>query len=184
RAWEPDQLLDVVRDERRRAYGDVDRDAVRAEQLLAAHELARVDSRDPSRRAEQRERDLARDHVDRVAVRERDDDVGVAAARALDHVGVRRVADDGAHVEPVLELAQHVGILVDDRDLVGFFARKAERGGAADLPGAEDEYLHATTASRSLRRGAPPRWLASCQRLGSATEHPSRDTPRRHPWGS
>src|SRR6185369_9796395 len=108
------------------------------------HELARADSRDPSRRAEQRERDLARDHVDRVAVRERDDDVGVAAARALDHVGVRGVADDGAHVEPILELAQHVGILVDDRDFVGFLAREAEGCGAADLAGTEDEYLHGT----------------------------------------
>ena len=79
RAGVADQALDVIGHERLGADRDVDRDAVRPEQLLAARELARADARDASRRAEQRERDLAGDHVDLVAVRERDDDVGVAA---------------------------------------------------------------------------------------------------------
>jgi len=58
-----------------------------------------------------------------------------AASGALEHVRIRRVADHGAHVEPVLELAQHVGVAIDDRDLVRLLSREAYRGGAADLAG-------------------------------------------------
>ena len=101
-----------------------------------AIERAGANARDSRRRAEQRQRDLAREHVDLVAARERDQHVGVARAGALEDVGMRGVADDGAHVEPVLQLAQHVGVAVDDRDFVGLFAGQAESGRAADLPGA------------------------------------------------
>jgi hypothetical protein len=61
---------------------------------------------------------------------------------------LRSVAHDGTHVEPVLELAQHVGVTVDDRNFVGLFAGEAESGGAADLPCTQDENFHV----RSLRK--------------------------------
>src|SRR5690606_38151581 len=54
------------------------------------------------------------------------------------------VADDGADVEPVLQLAQHVGIAVHDRDLVRFFAGEAIGDRGTDLPGAENQYVHAS----------------------------------------
>ena len=136
RAGEPDQLRDVVGDERRRADRDVDGYAAGAEQRLVGDQRTGANARDSRRRAEQRQRDLAGEHVDLVAARERDQHVGVARAGPLEHVGMRGVADDRAHVEPVLQLAQHVGVAVDDRDLVGLLAGQAESGRAADLPGA------------------------------------------------
>ncbi len=56
--------------------------------------------------------------------------------------GYDALPDDRAHVEPVLQLAQHVGVLVDDRDFVGLFAREAERSRAADLSSPENQDLH------------------------------------------
>ena len=134
RARETDQLRDVVRDERRRADRDVDGNAAGAEQRFVGDQCPGADARDTRRRAKQRQRDLAGEHVDLVAARQRDQHVGVARAGALEDVGVRGVADDGAHVEPVLQLAQHVGVAVDDRDFVGLLAGQAEGGRATDLP--------------------------------------------------
>ena len=135
-AGEADQLCDVVRDERRGADRDVDGNAAGAEQRLVGDEGTGANARDSRGRAEQRQRDLASEHVDLVAARERDQHVGVARPGPLEDVGMRSVTDDRAHVEPVLQLAQHVGVAIDDRDFVGLFAGQAESGRATDLSGA------------------------------------------------
>ena len=88
------------------------------------------------------QRHLAGHHVDLIADGERDQDVGLGDARGLEHRGLRGVADHGAHVEPVLQIAQHVLVDVDDRDVVGLLAREVVRRGAPDLSGAQDEDFH------------------------------------------
>src|SRR5688572_31216606 len=133
---EANQLGDVVGHERGGADGDVDGYATWAEQRLVGDQRAGADARYSRRSLEQRQRDLAREHVDLVAARERDEHVGIARAGSLEHVGVRGVADDGADVEAVLQLAEHVGVAVDDRDFVSLLARQAYSGRAAHLPGA------------------------------------------------
>ena len=176
RAGEADQLRDVVGDERGGADRDVDGDAARAEQGLVGDQRARADARDARRRAEQRQRDLAREHVDLVAARQRDQHVGVARAGALENVGIRGVADDGAHVEPVLQLAQDVGVAVDDRDFVGLLAREADRRRAADLAGAEDQDLH--RADSAIQRRVAAR-ATSRVGFGLARRRALRETRRK-----
>ena len=62
------------------------------------------------------------------------------AASSTDGIG--GVAGDGADVEAILQIAQHLFIGVDDRDFVGFFARQVVCRGAPDLAGAEYHDLH------------------------------------------
>ncbi len=85
---------------------------------------------------------LARDHVGLVCVGQGDNDIGVIRTGAIEHLGIGGMPDDGANVEPVLQLAQHVGPHVDDRDFVGFFARQMISRGRTDLACAENENFH------------------------------------------
>ena len=101
-----------------------------------------ADARDLRARAIQRVRHLAGHHVDFVARRQRHHDVGRRAARGFEHGWIGGVAGDRADVEPILQIAQHFFIGVDDRDLVGFFARQVVCRGAPDLAGAEYHDLH------------------------------------------
>ena len=68
--------------------------------------------------------------------------LGLGGAGRLEHGGECGVAGHGAHVETVLQVAQHVLVGIDDRDFVGLLARQVMGGGAADLAGAEDENFH------------------------------------------
>ncbi len=79
---------------------------------------------------------MAGQHVDLVAVGERDENVGAGDAGGFEDSGARRIADHGANVEPVLQIAQHVVIRIDDGDVVRFLARKVVCRGTPDLPGA------------------------------------------------
>ena len=89
--------------------------------------------------------DLARDHVDFVAVGERDEHVGVARAGGFEHAGLRGVADDGADVDAVLQVAQQLVVDVDDGDFVRLLAGEVIGRRAADLAGAENDDLHCET---------------------------------------
>ena len=91
---------------------------------------------------EQRAHHLTRHHVHFVAVRQCDQDVGVARTGCFEDAGIRRAAGDGANVDAVLQIAQQLIVHVDDRDFVGLFARQMMRGGASYLPGAEDDDSH------------------------------------------
>ena len=53
------------------------------------------------------------------------EDVGLGGAGGLEHRRVGGVAGHGAHVEPVLQVAQHVLVDVDHGDFVGLLARRA-----------------------------------------------------------
>ena len=151
-----DEALDVLGHQLLGADEHVDRQAVGAEQLGAAGVLGGADAGDLGGRAEQRERHLAGHHVDFVAGGERDDDVRFGSAGRLEHRRVGGVAGDGAHVEPVLQVAQHLLVDVHHRDFVGLLAREVLGGGAADLAGAEDEDLHGAPARAAAPHG--DRW--------------------------
>ena len=86
----------------------------------------------------ERIRDLTGDHVGLVRVGQRNDDVGVVRAGALQNLRVRGVADDRANVEAILEFPQHVGTHVDDGDLVRFLTGQVICRGGPDLAGAEN----------------------------------------------
>jgi hypothetical protein len=48
------------------------------------------------------------------------------------------MADDGSHVEAILQVTQHVGIAIDDRDFVRLFAGEAVGCRCANLTCAEN----------------------------------------------
>jgi hypothetical protein len=93
-------------------------------------------------RAIKRVRHFAGHHVDLVAGGQGHHDVGGGAARRFEHRRIGCVACDRADVEAILQIAQHLFIGVDDRDLVGFFARQVVCRRAPDLAGAEYHDLH------------------------------------------
>jgi len=64
------------------------------------------------------------------------------AAGGFEHGGVGGIAGDGADVEAVLKVAQHLFIGVDHRDLIGFLAGQVVSRRPPYLPGAKDHDLH------------------------------------------
>ena len=84
---------------------------------------------------------LAGDHVGLVAVGHRDEHVGIFGAGPLQYIGTRAVAGDGADVEAVLEVAQHIGVGIDHGDVVGLAGQVLGQR-AADLSGTEYDDLH------------------------------------------
>src|SRR6185312_11493423 len=115
-------------------------------QLRTAGVLRRADAGDLRGRAVERERDLARHHVDFVAVGERDDDVRFLSSGRRENRRVGGVSSDGAYVEPVLQVPQDVLVDVDDGDFVRFLARQVEGRGPADLPCTQDQDSHIGSA--------------------------------------
>ncbi len=92
--------------------------------------------------------DLAGDHVELIAVGQRNDHVGIAGARPFQHVGVGSMADNGAHIEPVLQLAQRSRVDIDDRDLIGLFTGKLVGDVGAYLSGSENQNIHELVESK------------------------------------
>jgi len=117
-----DKALDVLGHELLGTDEHVHREAIDAEESRAARVLGRADARDLGGSTEQREGHFAGHQVHLVAGSERDDDLGLGSARRLEHRRMGGVAGNGAHVEPVLHVAQAVLVAVHHRHLVRFFA--------------------------------------------------------------
>src|SRR5262249_5139363 len=58
------------------------------------------------------------------------------------HTGVGGIAGDGADIEAVLQVAQHLLVLVHDGHLVRLFAREVIGRGTPDLTGPQNDDLH------------------------------------------
>jgi hypothetical protein len=142
-----------------RADPHIDRQRFGAEKLWMFRVFARADARDLGGRAIQREGHFAGHHVHFIAAGQRDEDVRIGNAGRFEHRRKRGVADDGADVEAVLQIAQDLLVGIDDGDLVGFFASELVGRSAPDLSGAEDHDFHGGakgTAEPGLRIGAAP----------------------------
>jgi len=72
-------------------------------------------------RAIQRVSDAAGHHVHFVRAGQRYQDVGFGNACGFQHRRMRGTAGNRAHIEAVLQIAQHVLVGVDDGDVVGRF---------------------------------------------------------------
>ena len=140
-----------------------------------------ADARDFRAGAVQRVRDLAGHHVDFVARGERHDNIGRGGARRFEHGWIGRVTGNGADVEAVLQVAQHLFVGVDDRDLVRFFAGQVVSRCATDLPGAEYHDLHGggIVAARMepATRTAPERLPDGALRFTVRFSPPSKPRP-------
>ena len=145
RAGVREQVRDVVGDEFLGADPHVDGEAALGEQLRARCVFGGADARDACWRAIQELCDLAGDDVDLVAVGQRNQYIGVGDAGGFQYRRMGGVAGHRADVDAILQVAQHLLIVVDDGDFVGGLARQALRRGAAHLPGAEDQYFHRCT---------------------------------------
>jgi hypothetical protein len=105
--------------------------------------VGRAYARDFCRRVEQGGSQFARHHIGFVALRDRKQQVRVIQPGLLQHGGMRCIAAHGAHVQPVLQRVQAVGIGIDDGDVVGFRSQVfGDR--RTDLPGAEDDNFQIT----------------------------------------
>ena len=145
-----------------------------------------ADARDLGRRAVQRVRDLAGDHVHFVGAGQRHQHVGVGDAGGLEHGRIRGVAGDGAHVDAALQVAQHVLVGIHDRDFVVRLARQVLGRSAADLTGAEDQHFHRTIsrfANESMSHLAPCCSKFTCTRACAPWPSRFRMTPSPNlPW--
>ena len=137
-----DQPFDVFGDQLLGVDPSVDRNGPFGEQLVARGVLAGTDPRDARRRTIERVRDLAGDHVHFVTAGQCHQDVGVDNACGLEHRRIRRTAGHRAHVEAILQFAQHVFVGVDDGDFVGGLAREVISRSAAHLSGAQNQHFH------------------------------------------
>ena len=160
RTWIADQAPDVRGDQLLGTDVHVDGEAAavgrrsvrrRYEEIGAAREVRGTDARNARRRAVERPRHVAGDHVDLVAVGQRDQHVGARGAGLLERAWARGIAAYGAYVEPVLQVAQHVVIDIHNGDVVGFLAGEMVSRGPADLAGAEDDDLHGWSPSGRRR---------------------------------
>ena len=137
-----DQVLDIFGDQLFRAEPHIHRRSFRSEQFGRIEVFGRSNSSNLCVDVELRIRDLTSDHVDLVAVCQRDDHIGVSGARSLENVRVACMADNRAYVEAILEIPERTGVSIDDGDLVSLFARKLMGNARADPPGSEDQYIH------------------------------------------
>ena len=55
---------------------------------------------------------------------------------------ISEARDQSTDVEPILQVAQHLIVEIDDGDFVGFFSRQMMDGRAADLSGTQNDYIH------------------------------------------
>src|SRR5690606_25020581 len=137
---------------------DTECPAFSAEQLGVTRVIGGADSCDARGVfVEQGRDDLARDHVDLIAVRERDDDAGFARGAGIERAGVGCVAYDRTNIEPILQIAQRLVIHIDDRYLVRLFACEVVCSRSPDLASTEDDDSHvglwALAAGRWLEEG-------------------------------
>jgi hypothetical protein len=132
---------------------DVHGDAAFAEQPFPVGVVGRPYSCDLLRRAVQGPCDLAGQHVDLVAVRERHQDVGAGDPGRFQDARTRGIAVHGSYIEPVLKVAQDLLVDVDHRDVVGLFAGEVIRRGTAHLSGAQNDDFHGTTLLQAAATG-------------------------------
>src|SRR5690606_28214914 len=142
RARIKNQLFNVLAHELFGTYAKVHREGVLREKRICFHVVGSADSGDLGWRMVQSKCDLAGYQVRFVAVGQCDDDIGVAGSGALQHVRVGSVADDSADIQPVLQLAQHIGTGIHHRHFIRLFARQVVGRGGADLAGSQYEDLH------------------------------------------
>ena len=122
-----DELLNVLTHQLFGADTHVDRDRVLCKQVFGIHVFRRANTSNLRWRVEQRVGHLAGDHVGFVGVGERDDNVSIIRAGAIEHLRMRGMTNYRADIEPVLQFTQHVRPHVDNSDLVGLFARQVIR---------------------------------------------------------
>ena len=90
--------------------------------------------------------DLADHHVDFVVVCDCNDHLAIGGTCAFQHIRVRSVPYQPAHVEFNRDLVDQVRVLVDDGDLM-FFARQPPGNALAHASGAADQNMHLSSLS-------------------------------------
>ena len=97
----------------------------------------------------------AGDHVRFVAVRDRDDHVGLGHARPFQDLGTAAAAQNGLHIERLRDLTQALFVPVDD-DRVDPFAGEAVGDVVSDLSGPDDDHFHVNESLRFPVKSSRP----------------------------
>ncbi len=141
RLGELEQLGDIVANHLLGTDGMVHREILRREDLGVREIVRGADACDLGRDVEHGGGELARDHVDLVALRDREQHVRVSRAGLLQHRRLRGVAGHGPQIETVLQSLQPRGVDIDDGNVVCFgYEVLGDRG--TDLPGAKNDDAH------------------------------------------
>src|SRR5512145_2018029 len=101
--------------------------------------------------------DVARNHVDFIGIRHRNQHVGVGDAGAFENIGMGGISDEALNIESIDELLNQLARYVDDGDII-VFAGKIACNVETDLAGAANDDLHATLPLAGLldRSSHPP----------------------------
>src|ERR1700676_210216 len=151
-----DQTCHVLGHQLFGADPDIHRNRVLAEQPVPFGEVGRAHTRNLLRRAVQGPRNMAGQHVDLVAVGQRDENIGGGDTRGLQDARARRIAVHRANVESILQIAQDLLVQVDDGHVIRFLAGEVIRRRAADLSCAQYDDFHSriTLHERDWRKTA------------------------------
>jgi hypothetical protein len=84
---------------------------------------------------ENRRCNLTGDHVDFIAIGQRDDHIGIVRTGVLEQPRIGTVTADGAYIETILQIRQNLLIGIDNGDFVSFFLGKLRRYRRAYLAG-------------------------------------------------
>jgi hypothetical protein len=140
RLRELEELGDVIRDDLLRADRQVDGEIFRREDFRVGEIVSGTDARDLGRDIEHGGGELARHHVGFVALRDREQHVGITRSGLFEDRRMGRVSAHGAQVESVLKRLQPGGVRVDDRDVVRL-GHQVFSHRRAHLPSAENDNL-------------------------------------------
>jgi len=86
-------------------------------------------------------RQLAGDKIRLVALRHRDQQVGIFGTGVAQHRGRRRVADHRAQVETILQLGETLAVVIDYRNVV-LFRNQTFGNAGTDLARAKNDDFH------------------------------------------
>ncbi len=134
------ELGNVLGEDLLRADGEIDAEIVRAEYRLAVEIVGGADARDARRGVVKTRRQFARDQIYLVALRHGQQHIGVGDARLFQYRRMRRVANQRAQIQPVLQLAQLLAIRIDHGDVIRF-ADQVFRHRRADLSRTQNQNL-------------------------------------------
>jgi hypothetical protein len=95
--------------------------------------------------------DLARHHVNFIAIRYGDKHISIFSTGIVKRIGVRCAADHCTDVQAIRQSAQLITVGIYDGDIVLFVGQVFSEG-AANLPCPENDNLHGSMCSGGLRK--------------------------------
>ncbi len=128
-----DQMIKVLGDQRFGADNVIHRNRILGKQARTLQILGRTNSRNLGRGMKYGRSHLAGNHIDLVAVGQRDNHIGIISAGLFEQTWVGAITANSAQIESLLQFRQNLLIDIDDSQLVAIFLRQLCGHSRADL---------------------------------------------------